>query len=124
MATMSRKVEREAGSRPVREKAPQCFGAKSFDHGRYSSGVTRRDWIPSRDALGGFGDGRRKRACLDDGCEPAGLVGAVAEGFVGGLSAAAERDGRAPAEIEGLSLLIEDLEVSLDPDRTVVANRD
>src|SRR6185503_17298162 len=83
-----------------------------------------RRWIPPGDALCWFWSGRRERARNDQGFEAALVVRAVAERLVGGLTAAAEGDQGAARQIERLPLLIDDREVSLDPDGTVVANRD
>ena len=51
-------------------------------------------------------------------------VGTVAEGFVLGLSAAAEADGFAAGEIEGVAVHVVNGKVSFDADRAVVADSD
>ena len=48
------------------------------------------------------------------------FVGAVAEGSVCGLAAAAEGDGGAPTEAEGVAGLVDDFEVAFDTDGAVV----
>jgi len=51
-------------------------------------------------------------------------VGAVAEGFVLGLPAAAEADGFAAGEVERVAVHVVNGEVSFDADRAVVADSD
>jgi hypothetical protein len=50
------------------------------------------------------------------------FVGAVAKGLVRREPAAAERDGGAAAESEGLALLVDQLEIPFDAKRAVVEN--
>src|SRR3989442_3426451 len=89
-----------------------------------SSSFTWRVIVPPDEALCRFRRGRRERSRHDQRFEAAFGVGAVAKRLVRGLSAAAERDHRAPREVERLSFLIYDLEIPLDANGTVVANRD
>ena len=56
--------------------------------------------------------------------EPDDLVGTVTEGLVGGVAATAKRDFRPASEPEGFSSGIDDLEVTFDPQRTVVRGSD
>ena len=56
--------------------------------------------------------------------KPNDLVGTVAEGLVGGVAATAKRDFRPAGEPEGFSSGIDDLEVTFDPQRTVVRGSD
>ena len=65
-------------------------------------------------------DYRRKIACRNGADEVRALVRAIAEGGVGGMAAAAESDGSAPAEPEGVSGLINDFEIAFDANGTVV----
>jgi hypothetical protein len=50
-------------------------------------------------------------------------VGAIAEGLVGGMTAAAEPYGCPAGQAERLSFGIKDLELAFDADRTVVIDR-
>ena len=52
------------------------------------------------------------------------LMGPVAEGFVGGVAAAAQADGGAPGEAEGLALRVEDFEIAFDADGAVAVDGD
>src|SRR5215472_5039558 len=63
---------------------------------------------------------RRQIAGVDFVGKPNDLVGAVAEGLVGGVAATAKRDFRPAGAPEGFSSGINDLEVTFDPQRTVV----
>jgi len=56
--------------------------------------------------------------------KPNDLVGTVTEGLVGGVAATAKRDFRPAGEPEGFSSGIDDLEVTFDPQRTVVRGSD
>ena len=51
-------------------------------------------------------------------------MGAVAERFVLGLTAAAEADGFAASEVERIAVYVVDGEVAFDTDRAVVADSD
>src|SRR6267378_480191 len=88
-----------------------------------SSSLTRCVAVPPGETSCRFGRGRRERPRDDQGFEAALRVRAVAKRLVRRLSAAAERDHRAPCQIEGPPFLIDDLEIPLDPDGTVVAYR-
>ena len=65
----------------------------------------------------------RKFAGFDLILESGTLVRTVAEGLIGGLAAAAQGDHFAPCESELVSLGVENLEISFDPDGSVVVNR-
>src|SRR6516164_11743403 len=67
---------------------------------------------------------RRQIASVDFVGKPHDLVGTVAEGLVGGVAATAKRDFRPAGEPEGFSSGINDLEVTFDPQRTVVRGSD
>ena len=68
---------------------------------------------------------RRRQGARGAGGLKAGLgVGTVAEGLVLGLSAAAEADGVAAGEVEGVAVHVVNGKVSLDADRAVVADSD
>jgi hypothetical protein len=99
------------------------------DTQRVSAGVELlpiREILTQRNALG-FGKrrrrDRRKIECLDNALEAHLLVGAIAERFVLGVSAAAESDLRAAGKPKYLAILVHDFEISFDSYGTVVANR-
>ena len=68
--------------------------------------------------------GGREIARCDLVGEATDFVAAVAEGFVGGMAAAAESERSAAGEAERLAFRINDFEVAFDPKRTVVIDRD
>src|SRR5215469_15689408 len=67
---------------------------------------------------------RRQIAGVDFVGKPNDLVGTVAEGLVGRVAATAKRDFRPAGEPEAFSSGINDLEVTFDPQRTVVRGSD
>jgi hypothetical protein len=67
---------------------------------------------------------RRQGARGAGGLEADLAVGTVAEGFILGLSAAAEADGFAAGEIERVAVHVVNGKVSFDADRAVVADDD
>src|SRR5215469_7931106 len=67
---------------------------------------------------------RRQIAGVDFIGKPNDLVGTVAEGLAGGVAATAKRDFRPAGEPEGFSSGINDLEVTFDPQRTIVRGSD
>ena len=71
------------------------------------------------EASSGLDDGGKVPGC-DRAGEVDALVSAVAKRRVCGLAAAAERDGGPATEAEGVSDLIDNLEIAFQPDGTVV----
>ena len=67
-----------------------------------------------------FGLRRRQFACGDRVLKPSTGMRSVAERLVGGLSAAAERDHGTAGKPEGGAGGVQNLEVALDSDRSVV----
>jgi hypothetical protein len=61
---------------------------------------------------------------LNDALEVHPFVGPVAKGLRFGVSAAAKADLRAATEAKNLAILIDDFEVALDSNRSIVANCD
>lgn len=74
--------------------------------------------------MGLCGVSGRERACDDGGSEGAGLVASVAERFVLGSTAAAERDDRSSGEVEDVAVLILEDEVAFDAQGGVVLDGD
>jgi len=68
--------------------------------------------------------GRREFASRARGIKSAGLMMAIAEWFVLGMAAAAERNDRTAAETELAALRVLNREVSLDANRAVVIDCD
>src|ERR1039458_2403822 len=71
-----------------------------------------------------FGLGRGKLAGDDGVVEAGARMGAVAEGFVGGLAAAAERNHGTAGQPEGGAGRVQNLEVAFDTDGPVAENGD
>ena len=71
-----------------------------------------------------FRCGRGQIAGGADGVESLAAMGAVAERLVFGVAAAAQGDGRASRQPEGVSFHIRDGEFSFNANRAVVANGD
>ena len=68
----------------------------------------------------GFRGGRWQVAGVDFVGEADSLMGAIAEGLIRGVAAAAERELRAAGQAEGLAVGVEDFEIAFDAERAVV----
>jgi hypothetical protein len=71
-----------------------------------------------------FWFGRGKLASNHGVGEAGSLVGAVAEGLIRGVAAAAKRNRRAPSQAESRALRIHDFEISFDSNRSIAIDRD